>query len=176
MAAPNTTSCESSMIAAADECASPWRFSSTTANPSSSSTAAPLALKVVFRGAAGDARLDRYGFGQLSDGQRALLALYCLVFLSSNRGASLFLDEPDNYLALREIQPWLVAVGEHCGDTLEQAVVVSHHPVTIDYMAGAKGRWFYRDGNGPVRVSDQPDRTVDGVSLSDAIVRGWDRA
>lgn len=133
------------------------------------------ALKVTFRGATDDGRLERYGFGQLSDGQRALLALYCLVFLSSNRRVSLFLDEPDNYLALREIQPWLAAVGEHCGDALEQAVVVSHHPVTIDYMAGAKGRWFYRDGNGPVRVSDQPDRSVDGVSLSDAIVRGWDR-
>ena len=133
------------------------------------------ALKVVFRGAADDARLDRYGFGQLSDGQRTLVALYGLVYLSSNRRVSLFLDEPDNYLALREIQPWLVAVGEHCGDVLEQAVVVSHHPVTIDYMAGAKGRWFYRDGNGPVRVSDRPERTVDGVSLSDAIVRGWDR-
>ncbi|MCY4507321.1 MAG: AAA family ATPase [Acidobacteria bacterium] len=133
------------------------------------------ALKVAFRRAADDGRLDVYGFGQLSDGQRALLALYCLVFLSSNRCASLFLDEPDNYVALREIQPWLVAVGEHCGETLEQAVVVSHHPVTIDYMAGAKGRWFYRDGNGPVRVSDQPDRSVDGVALSDAIVRGWDR-
>lgn len=134
------------------------------------------ALKVAFRGAAdGGDRLDRYGLDQLSDGQRALLALYGLVFLSCNRRASLFLDEPDNYLALREIQPWLAAVGEHCGDTLEQAIVVSHHPVTIDYMAGAKGRWFYRDGNGPVRVSDQPDRAVASVSLSDAIVRGWDR-
>ena len=133
------------------------------------------ALKVVFRGAADDGRLDRYGFSQLSDGQRALLALYCLVFLSSRRRASLFLDEPDNYLALREIQPWLAAVGEHCGDTLEQAIVVSHHPVTIDHLAGAKGRWFYRDGNGPVRVIDQPDRTVDGISLSETIIRGWDR-
>ena len=133
------------------------------------------ALKVAFRGAVDDARLDRCGLGQLSDGQRTLLALYSLVFLSSNRRASLFLDERDNYLALREIQPWLVAVGEHCGDTLEQAIVVSHHPVTIDYMAGAKGRWFYRDGTGPVRVSDQPDRTVDGVSLSETMIRGWDR-
>ena len=128
------------------------------------------ALKVAFRGAADDGRPDVYGFGQLSDGQRALLALYCLVFLSSKR-ASLFLDEPDNYLALREIQPWLAAVGEHCGDTLEQAIVVSHHPVTIDYLAGAKGRWFYRDGTGPVRVSDQPDRTVDGISLSETTRR-----
>ena len=30
------------------------------------------ALKVAFRGAADDGRPDRYGFGQLSDGQRAL--------------------------------------------------------------------------------------------------------
>ena len=59
------------------------------------------ALKVAFRGSDDDHRLDRYGFDQLSDGQRALVALYCLIFLS-NRGASLFLDEPDNYLALRE--------------------------------------------------------------------------
>ena len=69
------------------------------------------------------------GSDQLSDGQRSLIALYCLVFFSNGGRTSLFLDEPDNYLALREIQPWLAAVAEHCGDTLEQAVVVSHHPV-----------------------------------------------
>jgi hypothetical protein len=111
------------------------------------------ALKVDFHGSDGDRLRYRYGFQQLSDGQRALVALYCLVLLSANRSTSLFLDEPDNYLALREIQPWLAAVAEHCGDTLEQAVLASHHPVTIDYMAGAKGRWFYRDGSGPVRAT-----------------------
>jgi predicted ATPase len=133
------------------------------------------ALKVDFRGATDGRQSDRYGFDQLSDGQRALFALYCLIFLSKGRRTSLFLDEPDNYLALREIQPWLAAVAEHCGDTLEQAVIVSHHPVTIDYLAGAKGRWFYRDGNGPVRVSNEPERTVDGISLSETVARGWDR-
>lgn len=134
------------------------------------------ALKVAFRRAANEDRVDRFGFSQLSDGQRALVALYCLVFLSVNRRTYLFLDEPDNYLALREVQPWLAAVAEHCGDTLEQAVVVSHHPVTIDYMAGAKGRWFYRDGNGPVRVSGEPERTVEGLSLSETVARGWEWA
>ena len=132
------------------------------------------ALRVVFRGSDGD-RYPPYRFPQLSDGQRALVALYSLVFLSANRRPSLFLDEPDNYLALREIQPWLAAVAEHCGDTLEQVVVASHHPVTIDYMAGSKGRWFYRDNDGPVRVSDQPDRAVDGISLSEMVARGWER-
>ena len=133
------------------------------------------ALKVDFHGSTDERRLDRYRFAQLSDGQRALIALYCLVVLSKSRRASLFLDEPDNYLALREIQPWLAAVAEHCGDTLEQAVFVSHHPVTIDYMAGAKGRWFSRDGTGPVRVSSQPDRTIDGLSLSETVARGWEK-
>ena len=132
-------------------------------------------LKVDFRAANDEGRLDRYALDQLSDGQRSLIALYCLVFLSNGGRTSLFLDEPDNYLALREIQPWLATVAEHCGDTLEQAVVVSHHPVTIDYMAGAKGRWFYRDANGPVRVSHEPERTVDGISLSETVARGWDR-
>ena len=131
-------------------------------------------LKVDFRAANDEGRLERYALDQLSDGQRSLIALYCLVFLSNGGRTSLFLDEPDNYLALREIQPWLATVAEHCGDTLEQAVVVSHHPVTIDYMAGAKGRWFYRDANGPVRVSNEPERTVDGISLSETVARGWD--
>ena len=133
------------------------------------------ALKVAFRGPSDDRHVVRYGFGQLSDGQKALVALYCLVFLSANRHTSLFLDEPDNYLALREVQPWLAAVAEQCGNALEQAVVVSHHPVTIDYMAGAGGRWFYREGLGPVRVGTEPDRSIDGLPLSETITRGWER-
>lgn len=131
-------------------------------------------LKVDFVAPGDKHRTVRFGLNQLSDGQRLLLALYCLIFLSPSGRASLFLDEPDNYLALREIQPWLATVAEQCGDTLEQAVIVSHHPVTIDYMAGASGRWFYRDGLGPVRVSDKPDRSIDGLSLSETIARGWE--
>ena len=113
-----------------------------------------------------------YRFGDLSDGQRALIALYSLVFLPS-RPISLFIDEPENYLALREVQPWTAAVADRCGDSLEQLVVVSHHPVMIDYLAGTDGRWFSRQEDGPVRVTDQPDRTVDGLSLSEMISRGW---
>ena len=132
-------------------------------------------VEVLFHGESRKRKPDPYGFGQLSDGQRALVALYSLIFLNRTPHTCLFLDEPDNYLALREIQPWLVAAGDQCGDTLSQVVVASHHPVTIDYLAGAKGRWFYRDGNGPVRVSDEPDRTVDGISLSEIVARGWER-
>lgn len=116
----------------------------------------------------------RYEFDQLSDGQRALIALYGLIFLSEDRRVSLFIDEPDNYLSLTEIQPWPAAAVERCGESLEQIVIVSHHPIVIDYMAGAKGRWFSRQDNGPVRVSHEPKRAVDGLSLSETVSRGWD--
>ena len=85
---------------------------------------------------------SRYRLGQLSDGQRALIALYCLLRFCDGRAAkaSLFVDEPDNYISLREVQPWVVALSEALGDTLEQAVIISHHPVTIDYLGG-KAKW-----------------------------------
>ena len=39
--------------------------------------------------------------GEISDGQRALIALYSLVRLAAGQGYTLFLDEPDNYLGWR---------------------------------------------------------------------------
>lgn len=116
-----------------------------------------------------------FNFNELSDGQKLLVALYSLVHLSP-RQTHLFLDEPDNYLALREIQPFLAKLDEQCGDTLAQAVVVSHHPVTIDYLASASGRWFHRDGGtSPVRVSEKPEKVIDGLALSELVARGWER-
>ena len=133
------------------------------------------ALKVSFRWNKGKSSSDRYSFSQLSDGQRMLVALYSLIHLSSNRRPYLFLDEPDNFLALREVQPWLAAADEQCGETLEQLVLVSHHPTTINYLAGASGRWFSRDGTGPARVSAKPPRMVDGLSsFAEMIERGWE--
>ena len=129
------------------------------------------ALKAVFRRAPN--KTVDYGLDQLSDGQRALIALYSLLVLTDDRRVSLFIDEPDNYLALREIQPWLADAVARCGESLEQVTVVSHHPVTIDYLAGAHGRWFFRNGDGPVRVGEEPEAT-DGLRLSDTVARGWE--
>ena len=130
------------------------------------------ALKAVFRNSSND--LVRYGFDQLSDGQKTLIALYSLIFIPKDRRVSLFIDEPENYLSLTEIQPWVAAAVACCGESLEQIAIVSHHPVLIDYMAGANGKWFSRQDDGPVRVSDEPKRAVDGLSLSESIARGWD--
>ena len=134
-------------------------------------------LTAAFDGPSGDNQLNRYGFGQLSDGQRSLTVLYSLLHLVEERQLaeghrrSLFIDEPDNYLSLREVQPWLAQVVAACGETLEQAVIISHHPITIDYLA-AKARWFSRDGEGPVRVGNEPKFPADGRSVSEAIAQG----
>ena len=129
-------------------------------------------LKAIFRGPSSEPL--RYGFDQLSDGQRALIAMYSLTHLSPDHSVSLFLDEPDNYLALGEVQPWLADAVDRVGESLGQVVVASHHPVTIDYLAGPSGRWFFRDGDGPVRVSQEPRNVIDGLSLSETMARRWE--
>lgn len=133
------------------------------------------AMKIHFGGSDENRKEISFRLDELSDGQRLLVALYSLIHLSP-RQTHLFLDEPANYLALREIQPFLAEIDEQCGDTLAQAVIISHHPVTIDYMAGASGRWFYRDsGTNPVRVSEKPGQVIDGLALSELVARGWER-
>ena len=119
---------------------------------------------------------SRYRLGQLSDGQRALIALYCLLRFCGDgtARASLFVDQPDSYISLREVQPWVVALSEALGDTLEQAVVISHHPVTIDDLGG-KARWFFREDDGPARVKHEPPSSSGPASYSDVVARGWER-
>ncbi len=132
------------------------------------------ALKVFFQPPGGGRKLLTYDFGELSDGQRMLIALYAIVFGLRDEGLHLFLDEPDNYVALREIQPWLSALTDSCGEGVEQAVLISHHPEIIDQWALSSGRWFERDSNGPARVSDKPKAKVDGLKLSESVARGWE--
>lgn len=88
------------------------------------------------------------GFDELSDGQRALVALYTLLF-AFDEGVTLFIDEPENYVTLSEIQPWLNALSER--DNI-QALLVSHHPEVIDQLSKEHGLVFSRREEGPVRV------------------------
>lgn len=114
-------------------------------------------------------------FDELSDGQRALIVLYGLVFLAHSQDHALFLDEPDNYLALREIQPWLGVLEEAVGDTLGQAMICSHNPEIIDYLGSDCGIFLAREEAGLV-VVDKPDvrDSTDGLKLSEIIARGWE--
>lgn len=132
-------------------------------------------LKILLdRGDNGGKSQATFDFGELSDGQRVLVVLYTLVFGLRGSGLSLFLDEPDNFVALREIQPWLSNLSDECGEGFEQAVLISHHPEIINYLGGSSGRFFSRDRNGPVRVHEVAPQITDGLNLAETIARGWD--
>ena len=116
-----------------------------------------------------EVRLD-----EASDGERALATLYALLHLG--QGSTLFLDEPDNYVGLPEIQPWLTALSEACGDTVSQAVLCSHHPEAIDYLGSHSGIFLRRESSGVATAHYGPRREAakPGLKLSELIARGWD--
>ena len=111
---------------------------------------------------------------ELSDGQRALIALYALILLAGEQDI-LFLDEPDNYLALAEIQPWLVALSDACGTRPRQAILCSHHPELMDYLGGEAGVLLKRERSGGITARRLNEIRLDtGLKLSEIIARGWE--
>lgn len=139
-------------------------------------------LKVYFRNDQ-DRIPTAYKFHELSDGQRMLIALYTLLYAACadrNCKYTLCLDEPENFLALQEIQPWLTGLYDRCSDGEMQALLISHHPEFINYLlASPIGCWFERQPNRPARVKSMKDRLRDvvskenrGISVSEIITRG----
>jgi predicted ATPase len=114
-----------------------------------------------------------YSFDELSDGERALVALYVVVNGAVGPGTTLLLDEPDNYVTLREIQPWLADLVDR---TLRkdgpQVFLISHHPDTINFLAVDKGWRVFRDDGGPTRI--ERFRAAENVGPADTMARGWD--
>ena len=99
-----------------------------------------------------------YRFDQLSDGQRALIVFYLLLF-ADNANRTLFLDEPDNYITLPELQPWLAELEDGCGDTLPQTILISHHPEAIDFLSD-KAVWLGREPESHTRILDVKNDTM----------------
>lgn len=116
------------------------------------------------------------GFEELSYGQKSLVILYAILAFSARDGALICLDEPDNFVALREIQPWMIDLVDVCRAGEAQAIFVSHHPELVDFLARPYGISFERDEAGSTRA--RPFReTVDPESPlrpSELVARGWD--
>jgi len=93
-----------------------------------------------------------YAISELSDGQRCLLALYAILHFLIVEGHTVFIDEPDNFIALREIQPWLMAAEEAVEDHDGQIILISHHPEILNQWASTHGLRFFREDNGHVRT------------------------
>ncbi len=124
------------------------------------------------------ARFDSPGGGEheheleaLSDGQRALVVLYTLLLDLRSGPRLLLLDEPENFVGLTEIRPWLQALDDalaHGG----QVLLASHHPEVIDSLAAERPLLFERVDGGPVRVRADVFARDDGLRASEQLLRG----
>ncbi len=132
-------------------------------------------LTAAFRPAASAAgATPLFGLEELSDGQRCLIALYSLLRLGLRRDTLLCFDEPDNFVALSEIQPWLISLRERVESDGAQALVASHHPEVANYLASDCGQLFERDGLGPVRVRKFVVEPASGLTPAETLARGWE--
>jgi ATPase subunit of ABC transporter with duplicated ATPase domains len=115
-------------------------------------------------------------FHDLSEGQRALIALYMLVYCGVNADRTLLIDEPDNFIALAEIQPWLLKLLDRVDDSGGQVILVSHHPELLDQLASQGGILFDRPGGREtlVRLFEPPEDS--GLKASEIVARGWESA
>jgi predicted ATPase len=115
-----------------------------------------------------------FHFNELSEGQQALIILYTLLNYSCENDLTLCLDEPENFLALPEIQPWLLQMADKAEQEACQIFFISHHPELINYLAASKGYWFERQKGRAVRVHPIFQTELDNtLPISELVARGW---
>ena len=112
-------------------------------------------------------------FSELSDGQRALILLYSVLYFLLEEGRTVFLDEPDNFVSLDEIQPWLLSATDIIDAGSGQLVLVSHHPEVFNQWAVNHGLVTERDGCGPVRIREFVPPPGVGLTPAETVARGW---
>ncbi len=115
-----------------------------------------------------------YSLSELSDGQRQLVALYMILHSLIAKGDTVFLDEPDNYVSLREIQPWLLAAEQAVEDNKGQLILISHHPEILNQWAQEYGLRFFREENGHVRTEEFKTDPDGLLQPSELMARGWE--
>lgn len=121
-----------------------------------------------------DGRSLRLAFNQLSDGQKCLIGLYAILHFVIAKGHTVILDEPDNFIALREIQPWLSEVSASLDEGRGQVLIISHHPELLDQWAPDYGVRFVREGMSPVRVKEFSGQGYSMLTPSEIVARGWE--
>jgi len=114
-------------------------------------------------------------FSDLSEGQRTLIALYVLLYCAVGEDRLLLIDEPDNFIALAEIQPWLMNLLDRVDDMKAQVILASHHPELLDQLAFEDGVLLDRRNGGETRVLPFAPPGDSGLTASEIIARGWEQ-
>lgn len=116
----------------------------------------------------------KFELDELSEGQRCLFALYAIIHFLLPDGGLVVLDEPDNFVSLREIQPWLGAAEEVLDNSETQLVLISHHPELLNQWAPDFGIVFSRKPGGPTRTRRFSSQDHGPLTPSEVVARGWE--
>jgi len=118
----------------------------------------------------------QYSFDELSDGQRAIIGLYTVLHCALVGQATICIDEPDNFVALAEIQPWLSRLTDLAVETGSQVLIASHHPELLNQLAARNGVVLERvdERQTLVRRFAPPSDTT--LTPAEIVARGWERA
>lgn len=111
-------------------------------------------------------------FDELSDGERMLIALYMIrAAIETGAARTVLIDEPDNFVGLPELQPWVLSMRELLDDE-HQLILISHHPEILSSSGEENGRYLWRDNHtSPTRIG--PLKVPEGMTAGQAIARGW---
>lgn len=122
-------------------------------------------------------RYFTHPFHELSDGQRVLIGLYTVLHFALEGGSNLFFDEPDNYIALAEIQPWLEKILDRVDEenSNSQVTIISHHPELLNRLALQGGLVLDRPEGRHTRARPFNDPAETGLTPAELVTRGWDR-
>ncbi len=135
-----------------------------------------IRMAPVSNGAAGTPEWECL-LSEMSDGQRVLIGLYAVLHFAIRNGATVCFDEPDNFIALSEIQPWLARLLAKAEDepSPAQVLIASHHPEVLNRMAFKEGLLLERPDGRHVRARPFADAAETGLSAAELVARGWER-
>jgi predicted ATPase len=116
-----------------------------------------------------------FALDELSEGQISLLVLYAVLHFCVSRGMTVALDEPDNYLALAEIEPFLYALEDAAEASHAQVFLISHHPEIHNRWARDpdRCRYFERTDDGRFAVHSIDWGEYPGLTTAEVVARGW---
>lgn len=118
-----------------------------------------------------------YAFPELSEGQRVLIGLYAVLHFALAPEVTVCIDEPDNFVALRELQPWLASVLERTEEagSSAQVLLVSHHPELLNELALTDGLVVDRPDGRHSRIRKFSEHALEGLTPAELVARGWER-
>jgi ATPase subunit of ABC transporter with duplicated ATPase domains len=129
-------------------------------------------LNAVFK-PSGSSSAFKLEFQELSEGERMLIVLYALLaYQKAQEPTTIIIDEPDNFVALSELQPWLLAMLDSRPED-GQLILVSHNPEIMQVMGEGAVAWFARRSHtSPTTIGPFP-ADDSGLSIAERIRLGW---